>query len=295
MNLPSPLQRLYDPIWDKLDIEFYIKREDLIHPIVNGNKYRKLKYNLETNPNCLITFGGAFSNHIHATASAGKLYGIPTVGIIRGELDENNPTLLHARSCGMQLHFIDRKSYKLKEKSECAQQIIASYENPTLLPEGGNNLLARKGTSEISLEINLQLTNASHIAISAGTGGTASGMLDTKKRNQNFLIFSALKGDFLKDDIIEMSGSDDFQLITDYSFGGYAKTQPKLISFINQFYIDHNIVLDPVYNGKGIFGVIDMMKKGFFTKGSKIVWVFTGGQQGNKAWNYMNKGGLIEL
>ena len=136
MNLPSPIQRLYDPIWENQEIEVYIKREDLIHPIINGNKYRKLKYNLETNPKCIITFGGAFSNHIHATASAGKLYNIPTVGIIRGELDENNPTLLYARSCGMDLRFVDRSSYKLKEKSDVAKSIIAEYNDPLILPEG---------------------------------------------------------------------------------------------------------------------------------------------------------------
>ena len=156
MNLPSPIQRLYDPIWENQEIELYIKREDLIHPIVNGNKYRKLKYNLETNPKCIITFGGAFSNHIHATASAGKLYNIPTVGIIRGELDENNPTLLHARSCGMDLRFIDRSTYKLKEKSDVAKSIIAEYNESLILPEGGNNALARKGTSEVVIEINIQ-------------------------------------------------------------------------------------------------------------------------------------------
>ncbi len=294
MNLPSPIQRIFDPIWDDKEIELYIKREDLIHPIVNGNKYRKLKYNLETNPKSIITFGGAFSNHIHATASAGKLFNIPTVGIIRGEFDDKNPTLIHALSCGMELRFVDRSEYKLKEQSEIAKEIIAEYNDPLILPEGGNNILARKGTSEVSTEINQQLPTVNYIALSAGTGGTASGIINEKHKDQKLLVVSSLKGNFLKDDITKMSGSSDFKLLTDYHFGGYARTKPELISYINQFYKDHEIVLDPIYNGKGLFGITDLMTKGLIPNGSKIVWILTGGQQGNTAWNYMNGGGLVE-
>ena len=294
MNLPSPIERIYEPIWNDKNIELYIKREDLIHPIVNGNKYRKLKYNLATNPNCIITFGGAFSNHIHATASAGKLYDIKTVGIIRGEYDEKNPTLQHAKSCGMELHCVNRTDYKLKDKSEAAQNIIAQYDAPLVLSEGGNNALARQGTTEVATEINEQIPTANYIALSAGTGGTASGILTTKEDRYKLIVFSALKGNFLQKEIVEMSGSSDFDLQADYHFGGYARTQPELISFINQFYKNHNILLDPIYNGKGLFGIIDLIKKDHFPQGSKIVWVLTGGQQGNVAWNYMNGGGLIE-
>lgn len=294
MNLPSPIQRIYNPIWDNQNIELYIKREDLIHPLVNGNKYRKLKYNLASKPKCIITFGGAFSNHIYATASAGKMYNIATVGIIRGELDEDNPTLLHARSCGMKLHFVDRSSYKLKEKSEVAKAIIEQYDSPLILPEGGNNALARKGTAEVAIEINNQLSDIDVIALSAGTGGTASGILTEKINSQQLLVFSALKGNFLIDEIRSMSGTSDFELETNYHFGGYARTNKELISFINEFFNDHQIVLDPIYNGKGVFGLIDKIKKGQFTKGSKVLWILTGGQQGNSAWNYMNGGGLVE-
>ena len=294
MTLPSPIQKVYSPIWDDQNIELYIKREDLIHPLVNGNKYRKLKYNLDHKPNCIITFGGAFSNHIHATASAGKLYKIPTIGIIRGEEDVHNPTLQYAKSCGMKLYFVDRASYKLKEHSESAKLIISQYLNPLILPEGGNNALARKGTAEVAKEIKDQLPNIDIIALSAGTGGTASGILSKKEKEQRLIVFSALKGNFLKDEIVSMTDITDFELQTDYHFGGYARTQPELISFINTFYTNHKIVLDPIYNGKGLFGLIDLIKKNYFAKGSKIVWVLTGGQQGNIAWNYMNGGGLVE-
>ncbi len=294
MNIPSPIQQIHDPIWDDQQIELYIKREDLIHPIVNGNKYRKLKYNLATNPNSIITFGGAFSNHIHATASAGKLYNIPTVGIIRGDLDENNPTLVYARSCGMDLRFVDRSAYKLKENSEAAIAIINEFTDPLILPEGGNNLLARKGTAEVATEINAQIPNVNYIALSAGTGGTASGILSQKNKHHKLLVFSALKGDFLRDEIIVMTGLSNFELQTDYHFGGYARTKPELIAFINQFYKKHQIILDPIYNGKGLYGIVDLIRQEKISKGSKIVWVLTGGQQGNTAWNYMNGGGLVE-
>ena len=294
MNIPSPIQQIHDPIWDDQQIELYIKREDLIHPIVNGNKYRKLKYNLATNPNSIITFGGAFSNHIHATASAGKLYNIPTVGIIRGDLDENNPTLVYARSCGMDLRFVDRSAYKLKENSEAAIAIINEFTDPLILPEGGNNLLARKGTAEVATEINVQIPNVNYIALSAGTGGTASGILSQKNKHHKLLVFSALKGDFLRDEIIVMTGLSNFELQTDYHFGGYARTKPELIAFINQFYKKHQIILDPIYNGKGLYGIVDLIRQEKISKGSKIVWVLTGGQQGNTAWNYMNGGGLVE-
>ena len=294
MNIHSPIQQIHDPIWDDQQIELYIKREDLIHPIVNGNKYRKLKYNLATNPNSIITFGGAFSNHIHATASAGKLYNIPTVGIIRGDLDENNPTLVYARSCGMDLRFVDRSAYKLKENSEAALAIINEFTDPLILPEGGNNLLARKGTAEVATEINAQIPNVNYIALSAGTGGTASGILSQKNKHHKLLVFSALKGDFLRDEIIVMTGLSNFELQTDYHFGGYARTKPELIAFINQFYKKHQIILDPIYNGKGLYGIVDLIRQEKISKGSKIVWVLTGGQQGNTAWNYMNGGGLVE-
>lgn len=294
MNIPSPIQQIYNPIWESRDIELFIKREDLIHPLINGNKFRKLKYHLESKPNCIITFGGAFSNHIHATASAGKVYNMSTVGIIRGEHDINNPTLTYAQTCGMQLYFVDRASYRLKEKSEKVKTIISKYPNALILPEGGNNEIARLGTAEIILEINAQLKGVDIIALSAGTGGTASGILLKKHNNQRLLIFSALKGDFLNNEITSMTNRRDFELQLDYHFGGYAKTSSALISFINDFYKEHQIVLDPIYNGKGLFGLIDKIKKNHFGRGSKIVWIHTGGQQGNIAWNYMNGGGLIE-
>lgn len=295
-QIPSPIVEIQDTRIADKKVQLFIKRDDLIHPIVNGNKYRKLKYNLEyfreKGYQHLITFGGAFSNHIHAVASAGKLYNIKTAGIIRGEFDEQNPTLQYAKDCGMHLHFISRSAYREKEKSTEAQAIINSYPNAMILPEGGTNPLALKGTAEITKEIKQQSPNCTHICVAAGTGGTAAGMIQNLQVSQELLVFSSLKGDFLQKDITQLSGSDRFQLISDYHFGGYGRTNANLIAFINDFYTRHKIVLDPIYNGKGLYGLIDLISQDYFASSSKILWVLTGGQQGNVAWNYLN-GGLV--
>lgn len=297
-QIPSPIQKIESSELITAGVELWLKREDLIHPIINGNKYRKLKYNLEyfeeEGFDTLVTFGGAFSNHIHAVASAGKQFGINTVGIIRGEYDENNPTLQYAQSFGMKLHFVSRTAYRQKENADEVKAILQDYPNAYMLPEGGTNSLALKGTKEISQEINAQMDSVTHICVSAGTGGTAAGMIQGTNAEQEVLVFSSLKGDFLKADISDLSGQDHFELITAYHFGGYGRTNAELISFINQFHEKYNVILDPIYNGKGIFGLMDLIAKGHFPKGSQIIWVLTGGQQGNTAWNYRHGGGLVQ-
>ena len=292
MHLPSPLFKIEEELLIKKKISLYLKRDDLIHPILNGNKYRKLKYNIrkyqEGSYSHMITFGGAFSNHIYATASIGQVLDILTVGIIRGEYDSDNPSLQHAIKCGMQLHFVDRENYRHKEKSEVVQAILDMYERPYLVPEGGTNALALLGTTEVMNEIYDQLPEVDYICVSAGTGGTSSGMLIGKNESSQLLVFSALKGSFLKEEISKLSKRTDFKLVTDYHFGGFAKWNPVLIKFINEFYQRHNLLLDVVYNGKGMYGLYEMISNNLIPHRSTIVWVVTGGQQGNIAWNYMN-------
>lgn len=299
LSLPSPIQRLSIEVCDSRGVKLWIKRDDLIHPAVNGNKYRKLKYNLlkyrEGDYDQLITFGGAFSNHIHAVASAGKMLDIDTVGVIRGKYDQSNPTLHYARQCGMRLHFVDRSEYRMKEKSEKVQAILHIYPNHFLLPEGGTNEEALMGCQEMIHELEKQLPGNKIVTLSAGTGGTAAGVIKGRSRDSEVIIFSSLKGDFIQKDIAKLSGTKDFKVQLDYHFGGYGKTNETLISFINQFYTDHGIVLDPIYNGKGLFGLLNMIEEGHFEPGTTVVWLLTGGQQGNIAWNYMNGGGLVEL
>ncbi|MFM9825404.1 1-aminocyclopropane-1-carboxylate deaminase/D-cysteine desulfhydrase [Flavobacterium sp.] len=280
----------------KLNIQFpksitlYIKREDLIHPIVSGNKFRKLKYNLlqakGENKTTLVTFGGAFSNHIAAVAFAGKENGFKTIGIIRGEELKSkvseNPTLQFALDCGMQLDFISRESYQQKSESAFLSQLNEKFDNFYLIPEGGTNELAIKGCEEI---LTLEDQKFDYICCSVGTGGTLSGIINSIKPHQKALGFPALKGTFLKDEIRNFVCNENWDLNTDYHFGGYGKVTSELISFINNFYNENKIPLDPIYTGKMVYGVVDLINKKYFPEYSKILLIHTGGLQGIQGMN----------
>ncbi|RKS95428.1 1-aminocyclopropane-1-carboxylate deaminase [Flavobacterium limicola] len=271
-------------------ISVQIKREDLIHPFVSGNKFRKLKYNLlqakEENQETLLTFGGAFSNHIAAVAFAGKEKGFKTIGIIRGdELGSKiaeNPTLSFAQHCGMQLEFISREEYRLKSESSFLENLKAKFGSFYHIPEGGTNALAIKGCQEILTEDDAKFD---YIGCSIGTGGTISGIINSVLPHQKVLGFPALKGDFLKEEIHNFTQNENWELITEYHFGGYGKVNEALIGFINQFYTENQIPLDPIYTGKMVFGVIDLIKKNYFPAKSKILLIHTGGIQGIQGMN----------
>lgn len=289
--IPTPLELITNDLLAAKKIKLYIKREDLNHPTIQGNKYRKLKYNLETakteNKSILLTFGGAFSNHIYATAAAGKAFDFQTIGVIRGErIEPLNPTLEFAEANGMQLHFVSRSAYRDKENAAFIENLKTQFGDFYLLPEGGTNDLAVKGCAEIVDEIEIDFDV---ICSAVGTGGTLAGLiLGTKGRRGEVFGFPALKGgDFLKDDIegLLKSESEDWQLITDYHFGGYAKFKPELIDFINDFKRSHNIQLEPIYTGKMFFGIFDLIKKDFFKPNTTIIAIHTGGLQGIDGFN----------
>ncbi|MGO4904451.1 1-aminocyclopropane-1-carboxylate deaminase/D-cysteine desulfhydrase [Flavobacterium sp. W20_MBD1_R3] len=271
-------------------ISLTIKREDLIHPFVSGNKFRKLKYNLlqaETQQyKTLLTFGGAFSNHIAAVAYAGKEKGFKTIGIIRGdELGSKiseNPTLSFAENCGMQLEFISREEYRLKSELSFIENLKAKFGDFYLIPEGGTNALAIKGCQEILTPEDAEFD---YICCSIGTGGTISGIINSALPHQKVLGFPALKGDFLKEEIRSFVNKENWELLTDYHFGGYGKVNEVLIGFINSFYQKNKIPLDPIYTGKMVFGVIDLIQKNFFPAQSKILLIHTGGIQGIQGMN----------
>lgn len=283
---------------EKVDLEafgiphssLYMRREDLLHPFVSGNKLRKLKYNFlsaqQRGVHTLLTFGGAFSNHISATAAAGKQLGIKTIGIIRGEELEGkineNPTLSFAKNCGMHLHFISREAYKEKETPEFQNKLEVIFGNFYLLPEGGTNELAVQGCMEI-LE---QYDNIyDHVCVSVGTGGTVAGLIKASEENQTILGFSALKGKFQSDEISKYTSKTNFNIIDSYCFGGYGKIDIELVRFINEFRLKTGIPLDPVYTGKMMYGIIDLLKKGHFKENSCILAVHTGGLQGVAGMN----------
>ncbi|GAA4813690.1 1-aminocyclopropane-1-carboxylate deaminase/D-cysteine desulfhydrase [Litoribaculum gwangyangense] len=278
----------------KKGIELYIKREDLIHPFISGNKYRKLKYNLveaeKKGFKTLLTFGGAYSNHIAAVASVGQNFGFKTIGIIRGEELMNtygkNPTLNFAKNCGMQFKFVSRTDFRNKNSEDFISDLKREFDSFYLIPEGGTNTLAVKGCEEI---LTKQDEIFDFLCCSVGTGGTISGIINCSKPSQQVLGFPALKGEFLQEDISKFATKTNWKLITDYHFGGYAKINEPLISFINKFKIDYKIPLDPVYTGKMLFGIFDLIEKNYFPKGSKILAIHTGGLQGIKGMNAVLK------
>ncbi len=288
----SPLQLLEN--FAGTNISLYIKREDLLHPFVSGNKFRKLKYNLleakKINAKTILTFGGAFSNHIAAVAAAGKLLGFHTIGVIRGEelgvdLEKtlaNNPTLRFAKEQGMQFHFITREEYREKDSSEFIENLKSKFGDFYLIPEGGTNELAVKGCEEI---IGKEESNFDIICCPVGTGGTISGIINASQNNQQVWGFPALKGDFLHAEIEKFTVKTNWKLITDYHFGGYAKVNQDLINFINDFKRKYHISLDPIYTGKMIFGIFDLLEKSAIPENSRILAVHTGGLQGIEGMN----------
>lgn len=272
------------------NISLFLKREDLLHPEISGNKFRKLKYNLleaqSESSAGILTFGGAFSNHIAAVAFAGKKYGFDTIGVIRGEELEGkiseNPTLLAARQNGMKFVFVSRESFREKSSTQFIDGLKKEYEGFYILPEGGTNTLAIKGCEEILNDKDLDFT---HICCAVGTGGTLSGIINSSLPHQKVLGFPALKGSFLSDDIRSFVKNTNWDLISDYHFGGYGKITEELIRFLNRFYRETEIPLDPVYTGKMMFGIYDLIEKGYFPDGSKILAIHTGGLQGIKGMN----------
>lgn len=275
-------------------ITLYIKREDLLHPTISGNKFRKLKYNLaqakKENKETLLTFGGAFSNHILAVAAAGKEYGFKTIGIIRGEelkdKINDNPTLKKAQDFGMVFEFVSREFYREKDKPGFINQLRDDFGDFYQIPEGGTNDLAVKGCREILTDEDAKFD---YICCAVGTGGTISGIINCSKSSQQVLGFPALKGGFLKEDICRFVAGENWELILAYHFGGYAKVDEELIQFVNEFYKTHKIPLDPIYTGKMAFGVLDLIKKNYFPENSKILMIHTGGLQGIAGMNKILK------
>ena len=267
-----------------------VKREDLADSRFGGNKWRKLKYNLleasNQNKHTLLTFGGAWSNHIYATAAAGRHFGFKTIGIIRGEAHQAlNPTLRFAEDCGMQLAYIDRETYRNKTSAAFEHQLRERFGDFYLIPEGGSNQLALKGCAEIVTDITDPFDV---ITVACGTGATLAGIVTALNSGQHAIGFAVLKGaGFLNTAVKSMltenpcPTSNNWHIEPGYHFGGYAKTTTGLFDFIRQFNSDYGIGLDAVYTGKMFYGLFDLIEKGAFEKGTRIVAVHTGGLQGN--------------
>lgn len=300
---PSPLQALSNTAWEARGLQVYIKRDDLLAPAIAdpfcGNKWRKLQYNLAhilNQPERLpiLTFGGPYSNHIAAVASAGRHFNIPTIGVIRGEV-VTNPTLTKARTDGMQLHFIDRTTYRQKHTPEIQQQFLKQFGKVHLIPEGGTNALALKGCTALGKELAAQLPDMTHLLLACGTGGTLAGVtLGLEATNIEVLGISALKGNFLTREVEQLLNSQfdaiptSWQIFTTFHHGGYAKAPKDLVRFINQFQTQYDIPLEPVYTGKVAWALDQLIAQNYFPEGSRVVLLHSGGLQGLV-------GGLMEI
>lgn len=277
-------QEISLPLLKEKEIKLFIKRTDQTHQHISGNKWYKLKYNLieakKQGFKTLLTFGGAYSNHISATACAAKENGLKSVGVIRGEEHlPLNPTLQFAKEQGMHIHYVSRSDYRLKTTTEFINNLKSKFDDFYLVPEGGTNQLAIKGTEEI-LDVS---STQDFVCCAVGTGGTIAGVINTSTNKQTVIGFPAIKGiDALGKDIESWTNKQSWKLINYYDCGGYAKVNEELVQFINKFRTVHDIPLDAVYTGKMMLGILDLVAKDYFPKGSTILAIHTGGLQGNK-------------
>lgn len=285
----TPETEIRDPVLRQAGVSLWIKRLDQVHPLISGNKWFKLKYNLiaarEQGLDSLLSFGGAYSNHIHALAAAGTAYGFKTIGMIRGEPHSPlNPTLQFAVDQGMQLHYLDRTTYRQKESAAFIDQLRDRFGDFYLVPEGGSNALAVKGCTEIIDGIDQDFDV---LACACGSGGTLAGLIAGLQGQGQVLGVAVLKGgDFLTKDVINLlqqSGSPVFEnwnIDVQQHFGGYAKHRPELLDFIRRFEQVHGIPLDQVYTGKMMYALWEKIRAGQFAPGTRIMALHSGGLQG---------------
>lgn len=293
-----PLQEIAEPWFERFDVRLRMLRADLIHPIVSGNKWFKLKYNLQAAHasayETVLSFGGAYSNHIHALAYAGRALGFKTIGVIRGEAYASlNSTLQFAAAQGMQLTYLDRASYRRKYDPQIIAQLRERLGNFYLVPEGGSNALAVQGCRELVTTINEPFDV---LACACGTGGTLAGLISGLEGHHQALGLAVLKGgEFLCDEVRgllrEAAGTacENWTINHDYHFGGYARMTAGLKRFIGEFEARHGIPLDPVYTGKLMFGLYDLIAKGSFMRGSTLVALHSGGLQGRAGFAGLEK------
>ena len=271
-----------------LGVKLHIKRLDLVHPQISGNKFFKLKYNLleaqRLGYENLLTFGGAYSNHIAATAYAAHRFGFKSVGIIRGEELKDRPlnhTLMTAKQLGMTLDFISRENYRLKDDPLYLDNLKIQYPNHYVIPEGGSNTLAIQGCKEILSKSDRDSFDL--ICCAVGTGSTIAGIIESSGDAQSILGFSALKGDFLKQEIAQWTDRKNWSITDEFCFGGYAKKNETLLEFIQTFENDYSIPLEHIYTAKMLFGIFSMIRDGRITTAQNVLIIHTGGLQGKIA------------
>ncbi len=304
----TPIIEIHSTLFREHDVRVYVKLDFMNHPEVQGNKWHKLKLNLQQaikqNKSSLLTFGGAYSNHIAATAAAAKLIKRPSLGIIRGEELSDNPqkwshTLKKAHADGMQLKFVTRQEYRKRTDTDYLKGLQEQYPNSQILPEGGSNNLAIDGFSDLCMEINRQCPNWTQLFTAVGTGGTLAGFSSYAYAGENTKIatkkqvfgVSALKNSehllpqiqkWIKQRTGKLNFKADWKLLTEYHCGGYAKQNPELLEFIDSFETNYKIPLEPIYTSKTFLAFFKMLKQGNIPKKSNVILYHSGGLQGNK-------------
>ncbi|GAB5415911.1 MAG: pyridoxal-phosphate dependent enzyme [Crocinitomicaceae bacterium] len=290
----SVLHELNDSILRAHRVRLFVKRDDLIDDAVSGNKWRKLKFNIlqcqQYKNEGILTFGGAFSNHLVATASACRKAGLTSVGVVRGdELKPNsNATLAKCGELGMQLYFVSREEYHLRAERYYHEELLKEFPNLHIVPEGGANYWGMIGCQEIVREIDLEFDR---IVMAQGTTATSCGVILGLESEQRLTAVPALKGFDSKSEMERLFGKSGIdaetteqllaqaQILDQYHFGGYAKYNDELLNFMREFYRAHQMKLDPVYTGKALYGFFEEVKKGCYD-GETIVFLHTGGLQG---------------
>ena len=289
-------QKIDLPIFKEKNIEVYLKREDLIHPLISGNKFRKLKYNVSEfyrlRKKNIITFGGPYSNHLLACAHIGNINKIETIGIVRGKELENkilNKNLKLCQNLGMKLNFVSRDEYKKRNKTDYQQNILKKHIKSYLIPEGGTNDCGVMGCEEILSKSDQKFDV---ICCPVGSGGTISGIINKSNKKQTVIGFSALKSSGVENVISRYVSKDNWLIFDDDLFGGYSKIDKKLVIFINEIFRETKILFDPIYNSKMLYKIISLINDSGWSYGRKILLINTGGLQSIDSINkkLINKG-----
>ncbi len=293
----SPCQRVYSDLFP--GISLWIKRDDLLHPQVSGNKFRKLKYpllGLQGSNAHLVSMGGLWSNHIHALAHAAALAGYTSTGLIRAAEGMDSAMLEDCRHLGMQIHYVNRENYRLlREQPDCWRQYLPEARPQDIwFPEGGSSPAALHGVAELVAEVNASLGLCPDVfMLACGTGATMAGVLAGAERKSQVIGVATFKNaDYLHNDIknlLQKAGYpeyDNYRLLTDFHHGGYAKISSVLMSFCETFVSQTGIPLEPVYTGKMLFALHELCVKGYFPEQTKVVAIHTGGLQGNRGFPY---------
>lgn len=294
MTRLSPLERIDYSLFNDYGVSVCVKRDDLLHPVVSGNKFRKLKYIIEEYQTTqsykgIVSFGGAFSNHIHALAYQCHCENIPCVLLIRsvgGKVVES-PTLEDVKQWGAKLVYLTDGQYKQRSDLSWLEQTFPEYSEYFWIPEGGSHPLSLEGVAESLLETRAEFNRFDFLICPVGTGATLAGLASVMKSNEELWGISALKGSQF-DQMIKRDWkleSPNIKILTQWHFGGYGKVPLRLQQFLQEFYQKTNLLLDPIYNGKSMFALCEMIKAGVVPPGNSVFFLHTGGLQGWRGYS----------